>query len=460
MAGPGIRYWEFACTLSRIEKVTLAVPNREPISHPDFATVSYTKKEPTAGGIDQNRLRDLVARHRVIVLQGYTLYRCPGLARAIVAGGGYLAVDLYGPFGLESLERNRGDLSDRAVRDFLIAIGALNEQIRLGDFFFCASEKQRDYWLGRLEALGRINPHTYAQDRTARQLIDVVPFGLPSTPPVHRRQVLKGVHRRVAPTDRVIIWAGGIWNWLDPLSLIRAMGNIVAKRQDVKLFFLSGRRTSPKIPMMEMHKHAMRLSKELGLYDRFVFFHPWIPYEERENYMLEADIGVCFHFEHLETHFSFRTRILDYIWAGLPIVAGRGDTLGELVEREGLGFAVEPGDVNGLTQALLRLLDEPDAKVRRRENFARVAQRFTWEKVTEPLQRYCQAPWHAADKGIAAYERFTSNRWEQLVLDALRAEEEVAYLRDLVNALYSGRVMRLMNGTQKFLRRLVRPRKT
>jgi hypothetical protein len=277
---------------------------------------------------------------------------------------------------------------------------------------------------------------------------------------VHRRQVLKGVHRRVAPTDRVIIWAGGIWNWLDPLSLIRAIGNIVAKRQDVKLFFLSGRRISLEIPMMEMHQHAMRLSKELGLYDRFVFFHPWIPYEERENYMLEADIGVCFHFEHLETRFSFRTRILDYIWAGLPIVAGRGDTLGELVEREGLGFAVEPGDVNGLTQALLRLLDEPDAKVRRRENFARVAQRFTWEKVTEPLQRYCQAPWHAADKGIAAYERFTSNRWEQLVLDALRAEEEVAYLRDLVNALYSGRVMRLMIGTQKFLRRLVRPRKT
>src|SRR3712207_7324304 len=35
--------------------------------------------------------------------------------------------------------------------------GVLNEQILRGDFFMCASEKQRDFWLGQMAALGRIN---------------------------------------------------------------------------------------------------------------------------------------------------------------------------------------------------------------------------------------------------------------------------------------------------------------
>jgi hypothetical protein len=34
----------------------------------------------------------------------------------------------------------------------------------------------------------------------------------------------------------------------------------------------------------------------------------------------EADIGVSLHREDVETRYSFRTRVLDYLWAGLPII--------------------------------------------------------------------------------------------------------------------------------------------
>ena len=46
-----------------------------------------------------------------------------------------------------------------------------------GDAFVCASERQRDLWLGALLALGRIDPDAYAADPSLRSLIDVVPFG-------------------------------------------------------------------------------------------------------------------------------------------------------------------------------------------------------------------------------------------------------------------------------------------
>ncbi len=449
MAGPAIRYWEFARTLSGVDRVTLAVPNLDHPIHSEFAVRSYSKRKPDGDIIgDPGAIQALVADHRVIVLQGHTLRNFPGLAWAVIAGGRYLAVDLYGPIALENLERNLGNLSETTSKEVLFSVQVLNEQVRLADFLFCASEKQRDYWLGRLEALGRINLHTYSEDRTARRLIDVVPFGLPDTPPRHRRPVLKGVHPRVNPTDKVLIWAGGIWNWLDPLTLIRAMAKITARRQDVKLFFLSGQRSSPGGPLMDMHLQAVALSKSLSLYNKTIFFHRWVPYDERENYFLEADIGVCCHFDHLETRFSFRTRHLDYIWAGLPMVVSAGDTMADLIEREGLGLTVVPGNVEGLTNAILRLVEEPDAKAGRRENFERVRQRFTWDEVTQPLQRFCKSPWHAADKGIEYYERLTSGSWEALLARILQLEI-------LVARLYNGRVMRLMIGSQKFLRRLL-----
>ena len=40
-----------------------------------------------------------------------------------------------------------------------------------------------------------------------------------------------------------------------------------------------------------------------------------MPYDERADYLLDADVGVSTHFPHIETEFSFRTRILDYLWA-------------------------------------------------------------------------------------------------------------------------------------------------
>ena len=74
-------------------------------------------------------------------------------------------------------------------------------QFRIGDFFVCASERQRDWWLGMLEAHRRINPATIAADPSLRNLIDTLPYGLRSDPlPLHR-PIIKGVWKGIAQTD-------------------------------------------------------------------------------------------------------------------------------------------------------------------------------------------------------------------------------------------------------------------
>ncbi|MFW8744926.1 hypothetical protein ACOI9R_32825, partial [Mesorhizobium japonicum] len=64
------------------------------------------------------------------------------------------------------------------------------------------------------------------------------------------------------------------------------------------------------------------------------------------------DAGVSTHREQLETTLSFRTRMLDYLWAGLPMVVTEGDHFADLVDADGLGAVVPAGDVAALASAI------------------------------------------------------------------------------------------------------------
>lgn len=385
MAGPAIRCWEFANVLSREHDVILAAPNEAELNPDNFVVRQYNRRV----------LKELVKWCDVFVCQGFVLHHFPFLKNA----GKPIVVDIYDPFTLEMLELFKyKDFQEReALNEANLKV--LNDQLMVGDFFICASEKQRDYWIGMLCSLNRINPRTYDRDKTLRKFIDVVPFGLPSVKPYHTRAVLKGVHPNIGVDDRLILWGGGIYNWFDPITLIKAMGEIVRERRDVKLYFMGLKHPNPDVPEMKMCLDAIELSEELGLKDEFVFFnYDWVPYEERKNYLLEADIGISTHLEHVETSYSFRTRILDYLWAGLPMISTKGDSMSDLIEKYELGRTVEPEGVEELKEAILELVEDKGLCQRIKENIERVVPQFTWEKVATPLIEFCRNPILAPDK--------------------------------------------------------------
>jgi GT2 family glycosyltransferase/glycosyltransferase involved in cell wall biosynthesis len=388
MAGPGIRALHIAEELSREHDVRLVSTTRTEISSARFACLQSTHEG----------LRAHEKWCDVFIFQGFTMAKAPWLrnsAKVVVA-------DLYDPMHLEQLEQTRGQDIARRGSDVASTTNALNDQLLRGDFFLCASEKQRHFWLGQMAAVGRLNPRTYDNDSSLQSLIATVPFGLPSTPPRRTRPAIKGVVPGIDPDDKVILWAGGVYNWFDPLTLIRAVDRLRQRRDDVKLFFLGMKHPNPGVPEMRMGWQAQQLAADLGLTDKGVFFNAgWVDYDDRQNYLLDADLGVSTHFEHVETTFAFRTRILDYLWAGLPIVATEGDTFGDLIAAEKLGVAVPDEDVDALVEALDRVLGDPAFAAECRANVARVRERFTWEAALDPLLRFCRAPRHAADTPTA-----------------------------------------------------------
>lgn len=149
---------------------------------------------------------------------------------------------------------------------------------------------------------------------------------------------------------------------------------------------------------MAIVAESRALAAELGVLDTSVFFNSsWVDYSDRQNYLTEADAGVSTHYSHIETTFSFRTRILDYLWAELPMVVSAGDHFAELIATEKLGLVVEPEDVGALANALERILFDDKLIALSKKNIRRVRADFYWEKTLAPLVEFVSNARHASD---------------------------------------------------------------
>jgi glycosyltransferase involved in cell wall biosynthesis len=387
MAGPAIRALHISEQLARFHDVRLVGPHVGALNRPDFITrySSFADLHSEASWAD------------VIVLQGFIMEKAPWLLETDKV----VVVDLYDPMHLEYLTmKGTFDHSSR-VRNVEASTQELNKQMTRGDFFVCANQRQRDFWLGALAALGRLGVSNYDADPSGNSLIAVCPFGLPSSVPARTAPGVRGIVPGIAADDRVVLWAGGVFNWFDPLTLVLAIDKLSRAHHDIRLFFLGMTHPNPTVPQMRTAVEARRLAARLGLTGRYVFFNEgWVPYNERQNYLLDADLGVCTHFDHLETRFSFRTRMLDYLWAAIPMVSTEGDYFGSLIQREGLGKAVPVENVDALAEAINELLYDVDYNSRCRQNVTRVRQQFYWESTLKPLLDFCARPHRARDAAL------------------------------------------------------------
>jgi glycosyltransferase involved in cell wall biosynthesis len=418
MGGMGMRYWEIAHALAGSCQVTLAVPNQPDIQSGHIRLVTFD--------LQHGDIRWLAEQTDVIFTHGFVVHFHPYLREMGVP----LVMDLFNPYLLENLVMYSEVEFEKWIPAYEEYLRVQLEMLRYGDFFTCATERQRDYWLGWLHAQKGLNPHTYHSDPSFRKLIDVLPSGLQEGTPRARQAVLKGVIPGIATGDRLILWSGGIWNWLDPLTPIHAMALLAPRYPDLKLYFMGTRHPNPVVPDMTMVDRAISLSKELGLYQKSVYFGSWVPYQERESYLAEADLAVLAHLGHIETHFSFRTRLLDCIWAGLPMVVTDGDAMADWVKEQNLGLVVPQGDPEAMARAIESVLlnDEHPGNA---AAFAPVRDRLRWSKVIAPLLQFCQSPQRAPDTGLYLTETERISRGKDAYIEQIIHDKD-AYIEQII----------------------------
>lgn len=382
MAGPGIRYWEIARTLAAEHTVTVITPHAVDVQPDTFSCGSYTWG-------DAGSLAPWLHEADVILANGFVLEGHPELTDIEQP----LVLDLYDPTLLENLELYRnGPAEQRQARNQHDSM-LLARQLTAGDFFLCASERQRDLYIGSLMVQGVITPARTDEDPQLRQLIDVLPSGVSPEPPHKQQPALRGVVEGIGDHDPLLLWTGGLWDWMDPLTLIAAMPPVIEQHPDVRLVFLAGKHPG-QAHQMKIPAEAKTKAASLGLLNRHIFFYEqWVPYAQRADFLLEATIAVTLHRDHLETRYAaLRSRILDHLWAALPSVVSAGDPAATLLHEAGAGLVVPPEQPDDLSTALNRLLGDADLRATQAEAARSLAKTFTWDEVVEPLARFCQNP--------------------------------------------------------------------
>ncbi len=116
-------------------------------------------------------------------------------------------------------------------------------------------------------------------------------------------------------------------------------------------------------------------------------FSPWLPYAERADLYAASDLIVSIAAAGLEADLSFRTRLLDAAWGGVPSVSVEGGTLARELEQAGAGRRAAR-DPAALAQAIIEMLGSEGERRQRARAFA--AGR-SWKRVTEPLAAWCRS---------------------------------------------------------------------
>jgi glycosyltransferase involved in cell wall biosynthesis len=362
MAGIGIRYLELARRLPRAGIEVVLVSPGAPEEAP-----------PVPGEVRRfvpGSLRALLADCDAVVAQGQlandVVLELPDVPTAI---------DLYDPWLVENVHYLGSLGLDPWRNDHATWV----LQLSRGDLFLCSSQEQRLYYLGFLTALGRVNPERLAGDPDLARLVVEVPFGVGPELPAHRPYL---------PPRRGGEWRilfGGLYDWYDPLTLLAALETLDAPWE---LYLVRNPNDTPQSLLAEVERRCTAR----GWWGERVRALDWVPAERRFDLLRDVDLQCAPHRPSLETLLSLRTRFLDALAAGCPVVVSEGGTIARLVRAHDAGWVVPPGDVAALAAALREAMGDDALRARRQAHGREVAARFDWESALAPLVAFCRAP--------------------------------------------------------------------
>lgn len=409
--GAGLRAWGLGHGLrSRGHEVTLLIP--------EDATLGFVPPEVKgARALPPTReLPDWIALYRretlrddarlrdcdVVVLQHW------GIAREIGELTVPLAIDLAGPHLLE--RKLWGSASPEA--DLAEKLDAL----RRADFVTASGEKQRAYFLAYLAMAG----WDVAPANDTDIVMPVIPFSLKADP-------------NPAPVraDR-FIYGGFFLPWQDPSAALEVLLEEMDRADRGELVFIGG--AHPQLDVSRGKFDA--LARRLASHPR-VRSHPPMSYDDYAALLRDGGIALDLMARNAERELAYTTRTVQYMACGLPVIHDNYSELGDLIERRGAGWSLDPADGEGLRKLIRGLLTgEIDPAPQARAAHALVRDKLDWDKTIDPLDAFCRAP--RERPGKTATQLAAESRDRRLA----QAESELETARAELNTLRGKRWVR------------------
>ena len=379
MAGMGIRALRVAEQLGRAgHDVVLASPSPEEVPIRGAGRVVIS---------DSREVLNRVHEFRLAVVSGHA-------GREFLALGfpGALVADLYDPFLVENLSYAESLGPNVFVNDRK----ALFSLVERADFVLAASEEQRLFWLGLLLGRGRLTPADIAREAEGRALCDVAPFGVDDTPPSG------GWPFPEIPPGEADVFFGGVYDWYDADLVLDAWGTVLASVPAARLLFSENPNpaSTPQTRLLEATERA-RCEGWLG---RSVLVLPWLAHEARGGLYRGCRAAAAAQRPSLETSLSFRTRLLDFLWAGLPVVTTEGGAGARMVAETGAGRVV-PAEPGAFASALVSLLTDDTQRASASRKALEAAPGLRWERTLKPLLDFAMAPRRKDTRASGIFKR-------------------------------------------------------
>jgi glycosyltransferase involved in cell wall biosynthesis len=391
---PGVRTWQFAKPLVDAGHDVRIVARRIPASYMESRPRLHTFE---AEGV-QVATQEWTAGDNLELLRGVVREFAPeGIVGATVHGSWDACrlnpetpiwADQFGHAMAEAQAKALVANDNRHLSRFWEMVRSV---LTRGDVFSAVSNPQRFATIGELGALGRLTRET-----AGYELVHTIPCGLDPSPLEHDEIVLRGIH---VPEDAfVVLWSGSFNVWMDVDTLFTGLEAAMMRCPRIYFVGTGGGVEGHDEVTFDRFRQMVAKSEHR---DRYVL-RGWLPKHEVGNYYFEADVGISVDRPLYEGLLGSKNRILDWMRAGLPALAGELAEITQLVREEGIGFTFRLRDPEDLAARLLEL--EADRGVLR-EAGQRAKEYGTrhlgYAATVAPLLRWAENPVHAPDFGRA-----------------------------------------------------------
>ena len=352
--GSGLRAWGLAQGLaSRGHKVILSMPEaalqgREKQIPPEILATAWKV----------GKLEELIESITpdVVLFCGWSTLN--NLQREIPIP---IAIDQHGPHIMERTFQKYQNYETNAQEK--------RQSMSRADFFTCAGQKQRLYFLPWLMESG------FPMDENR---VGVIPVSLTPDLPLHNP----------AEGEITFVYGGVFLPWQDPtLPLMTLVDRLEAQGHGVLRFFGG---EHPFIPLDT--RSFQRLKEQLNKSPR-VITSPIISRDELLNIYGQAHVAFDVMKINTERELAFTTRTVEYLWCGLPVIYNNYSELSDYIRDYDAGWTVNPEDREAIAAVVDEIIGHPDVLTRKSANAQKlVRDYFTWDKTIEPLDAFIRTP--------------------------------------------------------------------